>query len=333
MLFSNDAFGQHYCDEHLFNDEVDQTELMEQCQRYYANILTPFSPLVTAKIKEVLGFNLPVSMVATSHGIVWREDPTQIILKYLEWADHYQEDRITLFYDSMSNNTRMMADAIAQGIHEVDPGVAVKIYNVARHDKNEILTQVFRSKGILVGSSTMNNVMMPKVAGMLEEITGLRFRNKHASAFGSYGWTGGAVDRIQTRLMDAGFDISISLKAKWRPDGSALAECREHGRQLARQWALHPIEVPRPEKAAHQVPFTVDISPVEETTQSVVAGVDDEQAMLCTVCQWVYDPALGEPDQLVAVGTPWSLVPESFLCPGCGIGKEVFEPCAVEACV
>ena len=110
----------------------------------------------------------------------------------------------------MSNNTRMMADAIAQGIHEVDPGVAVKIYNVARHDKNEILTQVFRSKGILVGSSTMNNVMMPKVAGMLEEITGLRFRNKRASAFGSYGWTGGAVDRIQTRLMDAGFDISIS---------------------------------------------------------------------------------------------------------------------------
>ncbi|MEH8165458.1 anaerobic nitric oxide reductase flavorubredoxin [Aeromonas allosaccharophila] len=333
VLFSNDAFGQHYCDEHLFNDEVDQTELMEQCQRYYANILTPFSPLVTAKIKEVLGFNLPVSMVATSHGIVWREDPTQIILKYLEWADHYQEDRITLFYDSMSNNTRMMADAIAQGIHEVDPGVAVKIYNVARHDKNEILTQVFRSKGILVGSSTMNNVMMPKVAGMLEEITGLRFRNKRASAFGSYGWTGGAVDRIQTRLMDAGFDISISLKAKWRPDGSALAECREHGRQLARQWALHPIEVPRPEKAAHQVPLTVDISPVEETTQSVVAGVDDEQAMLCTVCQWVYDPTLGEPDQLVAAGTPWSLVPESFLCPGCGIGKEVFEPCAVEACV
>ena len=80
-------------------------------------------------------------------------------------------------------------------------------------------------------------LMMPKVAGMLEEITGLRFRNKRAAAFGSYGWTGGAVDRIQTRLMDAGFDISLSLKAKWRPDGSALAQCREHGRQLARQWA------------------------------------------------------------------------------------------------
>ncbi|MCY1391660.1 Anaerobic nitric oxide reductase flavorubredoxin [compost metagenome] len=331
VLFSNDAFGQHYCDEHLFNDEVDQTELMEQCRRYYANILTPFSPLVTAKIKEVLGFNLPVSMVATSHGIVWRDDPTQIILKYLEWADNYQEDRITLFYDSMSNNTRMMADAIAQGIHEVDPGVAVKIYNVARHDKNEILTQVFRSKGILVGSSTMNNVMMPKVAGMLEEITGLRFRNKRASAFGSYGWTGGAVDRIQTRLMDAGFDISISLKAKWRPDGSALAECREHGRRLARQWALHPLEAPR----SITTPAPVAAAPVVEAPTAPVAApasseLDDNQSMLCVVCQWVYDPVLGEPDQLVAPGTPWAQVPDSFLCPGCGIGKEVFEACATE---
>ncbi len=334
VLFSNDAFGQHYCDEHLFNDEVDQSELMEQCQRYYANILTPFSPLVTAKIKEVLGFNLPVSMVATSHGIVWREDPTQIILKYLEWADHYQEDRITLFYDSMSSNTRMMADAIAQGIHEVDPGVAVKIYNVARHDKNEILTQVFRSKGILVGSSTMNNVMMPKVAGMLEEITGLRFRNKRASAFGSYGWTGGAVDRIQTRLMDAGFDISLSLKTKWRPDGSALAECREHGRQLARQWALHPLDAPRPITTTQAAVTPAPLMPaVEPQAAAAAAEWDDDQAMLCTVCQWVYDPAQGEPDQLVAPGTPWAQVPDSFLCPGCGIGKEVFEPCAVEACV
>ena len=244
VLFSNDAFGQHYCDEHLFNDEIDQNELMEQCQRYYSNILTPFSPLVVAKIREVLSFNLPVDMIATSHGCVWRDNPVQIIEKYLEWAgaNHagggYQEDRITIFYDSMSNNTRMMADAIAQGIHEEDSRVAVKVFNVSRHDKNEILTNVFRSKAILVGSSTMNNVMMPKVAGMLEEITGLRFRDKKASAFGSYGWNAGAVDRIHARLTDAGFGTAESLKCKWKPDGKAIAGCRAHGRKLARQWAL-----------------------------------------------------------------------------------------------
>ncbi|HIF9420545.1 anaerobic nitric oxide reductase flavorubredoxin [Photobacterium damselae] len=332
VLFSNDAFGQHYCDERLFNDEVDQTELMEQCLRYYANILTPFSPLVTAKIHEVLGFNLPVSMVATSHGVIWRENPTQIIEQYLTWANEYKEDKITIFYDSMSNNTRMMADAIAQGITETDPNVSVKIFNVARHDKNEILAHVFGSKGILVGSSTMNNVMMPKVAGMLEEITGLRFKGKKAGAFGSYGWNGGAVDRIHARLTDAGFFTTVGLKTKWRPDGKAIEECREHGRTIAREWALAPLTVKTQPSAA---PVTPAISAPLNIQQATAPNTESKmqcnpqkigQKMLCTVCQWVYDPEIGEPNQEVAPGTAWEDVPDSFLCPECGIGKDVFEP-------
>ncbi|HAW6863103.1 TPA: anaerobic nitric oxide reductase flavorubredoxin, partial [Escherichia coli] len=318
VLFSNDAFGQHYCDEHLFNDEVDQTELFEQCQRYYANILTPFSRLVTPKITEILGFNLPVDMIATSHGVVWRDNPTQIVELYLKWAADYQEDRITIFYDTMSNNTRMMADAIAQGIAETDPRVAVKIFNVARSDKNEILTNVFRSKGVLVGTSTMNNVMMPKIAGLVEEMTGLRFRNKRASAFGSHGWSGGAVDRLSTRLQDAGFEMSLSLKAKWRPDQDALELCREHGREIARQWALAPL----PQS-------TVNAVVKEETSATTTADLGPR--MQCSVCQWIYDPAKGEPMQDVAPGTPWSEVPDNFLCPECSLGKDVFEELASEA--
>lgn len=226
VLYSNDAFGQHYCDEHLFNNEVDQNELMEQCLRYFANILTSFSSLVRAKIKEVLSFNVSVEMIATSHCIVWRDIPTQIVHQYLEWADNYQEDRITNFYDTMSNNTHMMADTIAQGIHNIDPKVAVKVFKVSKHDKNEILTNVFRSKGLFVGSSTMNNVMIPKIAGMLEEITGLRFKNKKAGAFGSDGWNGGALDRIHVRLTDVGFETILSLKTKWRPDERSLNNYR-----------------------------------------------------------------------------------------------------------
>ena len=341
VLFSNDAFGQHYCDEHLFNDEVDQTELFEQCQRYYANILTPFSRLVTPKITEILGFNLPVSMIATSHGVVWRDNPTQIVELYLKWAADYQEDRITILYDTMSNNTRMMADAIAQGIAEVDPRVAVKIFNVARSDKNEVLTNVFRSKGVLVGTSTMNNVMMPKIAGLVEEMTGLRFRNKHASAFGSHGWSGGAVDRLSTRLQDAGFEMSLSLKTKWRPDGNALELCREHGRTIARQWALAPLPVkavqPHPVAAPAAQDVTLNAAPdvvvsaapeaaVNAAPESASAAADAGQKMVCSVCLWVYDPATGEDSQDVAPGTAWADVPDDFLCPECGMGKDVFDP-------
>ncbi|MGL4681348.1 MAG: rubredoxin, partial [Plesiomonas shigelloides] len=274
-------------------------------------------------------------------GIVWRDNPVQIIEQYLRWADQYQEDKITLFYDSMSNNTRMMADAIAQGISERDPRVAVKIFNVSRHDKNEILAQVFCSKGILVGSSTMNNVMMPKIAGMLEEITGLRFRSKKAAAFGSYGWNGGAVDRIHARLTDAGFMTCESMKAKWKPDSDTLQLCRDYGRKLAEEWALTPL----PEPAAINVQTTTAMAQVEGEAVSTIAdaaspqisalrpacqssanGVLSGRKMICTVCQWVYDPAVGEPNQDIAPGTEWDAVPDDFLCPDCGLGKDVFDP-------
>jgi anaerobic nitric oxide reductase flavorubredoxin len=225
----------------------------------------------------------------------------------------------------MSNNTRMMADAIAQGINEIDARVAVKIFNVARHDKNEILTNVFRSKGILVGSSTMNNVMMPKVAGLLEELTGLRFRNKKASAFGSYGWNGGAVDRIQTRLMDGGFETTLALKAKWRPDSDTLEICRQHGRDIARQWAIAPL--PAGKTISTDTPTVASTTPASLSTESADLG----PCMQCSVCLWVYDPQQGEPMQDVAPGTAWQNVPDDFLCPECAMGKEVFDALQPEA--
>jgi anaerobic nitric oxide reductase flavorubredoxin len=215
----------------------------------------------------------------------------------------------------------MMADAIAQGINEVDPNVAVKIFNVARSDKNEVLTNVFRSKGVLVGTSTMNNVMMPKIAGLVEEMTGLRFRNKRASAFGSHGWSGGAVDRLSTRLQDAGFEMSLSLKAKWRPDIDALEICRQHGRDIAHQWALAPL----PEAAAEPT------EQQEACACAAAAAADLGPRMQCSVCQWIYDPELGEPLQDVAPGTPWRDVPDNFLCPECSLGKDVFDELGTEA--
>jgi anaerobic nitric oxide reductase flavorubredoxin len=237
---------------------------------------------------------------------------------YLKWAADYQEDRITIFYDTMSNNTRMMADAIAQGINEVDPNVAVKIFNVARSDKNEILTNVFRSKGVLVGTSTMNNVMMPKIAGLVEEMTGLRFRNKRASAFGSHGWSGGAVDRLSTRLQDAGFEMSLSLKAKWRPDIDALEICRQHGRDIARQWALAPL----PEAANR--PNSGSLRLCRRGSRRSARACSAASASGFTTRNWASRCR-------IAPGTPWSDVPDNFLCPECSLGKDVFDELGTEA--
>jgi flavorubredoxin len=130
ILFSNDAFGQHYASELMYNDLVDQAELYQEALKYYANILTPFSPLVTKKIQEVLSLNLPVNIIAPSHGIIWRDQPGQIINKYLEWADGYQENQITIIYDTMWNGTKRMAEAIAEGIKSAAPDIEIKLFNL-----------------------------------------------------------------------------------------------------------------------------------------------------------------------------------------------------------
>jgi anaerobic nitric oxide reductase flavorubredoxin len=233
ILFSNDGFGQHYASEYMFNDLVDQNELYTECIKYYANILTPFSPMVAKKIKEVLSFNLPLDIICTSHGIIWRDKPEQIVERYLEWANDYQENQITIIYDTMWNGTRVMAENIANGIKETDKEVNVKLFNLAKTDKNDVITEIFKSKAILVGSPTINRGILVSVAAILEEIKGLRFKNKKAVAFGCYGWSGESTKIISESLKSAGFEmVDNGIKALWNPDNESTTKCTEYGKKF-----------------------------------------------------------------------------------------------------
>ncbi len=235
ILFSNDAFGQHYATESLYNDAVDEAELFAEALKYYANILTPFSPLVMKKIKEVLALNLPVDMICTSHGVIWKDNPAQIIENYLKWADNYQENQVTLVYDTMWNSTRKMAEAIAEGIRQTDSSITVKLMNAAKEDKNDIITEVFRSKAILTGSSTINNGLLFSMGGILEMMKGLKFKNKKAAAFGSYGWSGESVKQLTKFLGEGGFEVvNDGLRLLWVPDEEGITSCVEYGRQFVK---------------------------------------------------------------------------------------------------
>lgn len=234
ILFSNDAFGQHIASERMYNDLVDQAELFQEAIKYYANILTPFSALVDKKIKEVLALNVPVDMICPSHGVIWRKDPLQIANQYLEWANAYAENQITIAYDSMWDGTRRMAEAIAKGITEADPSFAVKLFNIARSDKNDLITEIFKSKAVLIGSPTINKGILSAVAAILEEMKGLKFMNKKAAAFGCYGWSGEAVKIISQHLSSAGFTVvDEGLRAMWNPDTKTIEICIEYGKKVA----------------------------------------------------------------------------------------------------
>ncbi|MCJ7652047.1 MAG: flavodoxin domain-containing protein, partial [Candidatus Lokiarchaeota archaeon] len=234
ILFSNDAFGQHYATEFMYNDLVDQEELYTECMKYYANILTPFSAFVDKKIHEVLSLKIPIDIIATSHGVIWRDNPTQIVEKYLTWANDYQENQITILYDTMWDGTKRMAEAIIKGIREIDTKVNVKLYNIAKTDKNDLITEIFKSRIILLGSPTIGGGVLSGVAEILEMIKGMRFKNKKAAAFGCYGWSGESVKVITEHLEKSGFSIiNDGIRAMWNPDEESIENCVKFGREIA----------------------------------------------------------------------------------------------------
>ena len=235
ILFSNDGFGQHLASEYLYADEVDNDELYKQALTYYANILAPFGMMVKMKINEIINMNLPIKMICPSHGLIWRDNPIQIVEKYLKWANNYQENQITIVYDTMWNSTRVMAEQIAKGIRNVDKDVQVKLMNTSKDDKTEVLTEVFKSKTIVVGSPTVNNGYLHSIAGILEMIKGMKLKGKKAASFGSYGWSGEATKLIFEELKKSGFDmINEEIKIMWKPDEQMKEECIKFGENLAK---------------------------------------------------------------------------------------------------
>ncbi|MCX9009908.1 MAG: flavodoxin domain-containing protein [Candidatus Methanoperedens sp.] len=233
VLMPNDAFGQHYASSVRFNDEADMTEVYQEAIKYYANILTPFSDLVIKKIDEFKALNIPVDIIAPSHGIIWRKDPLQIVEKYYEWASGKNDGSVAIIYDTMWNATDKMAKAIAEGLEK--EGVTFKMFNMAVSDRNDVLAEVFKAKGILIGSPTLNNGLLPTIKPILEDLKGLKFKNKVGAAFGSYGWSGENIKLIEENLERAKVrKLQEGIKFKWQPTKEELEECVEFGRNFAK---------------------------------------------------------------------------------------------------
>ena len=216
ILFSMDAFGQHYAVEELFNDKANQCVLMKEAMKYYANIIAPFAPILRKKLEEITSLNLPIEMIAPSHGAIWRENPMQIVEKYAEWAQDYQEDQVTIAFDTMWEGTTKIAYSIAEEIHRQSPDTVVKVFNISKSDKNEVMTEVFKSKALAIGSPTVANSILSPVAGWLEFLKQLKYKKKKAAAFGCYGWSGESVKVLQESLKAAGFHvIPENIRAEW----------------------------------------------------------------------------------------------------------------------
>ena len=235
VLLSNDAFGHHYALENaLFDDEANETELYEEAIKYYANILNPFNLLIKRKLEQLALLDLKIDIICPSHGMIFRKDPARIVETYTRWCDNYSEDYVAVIFGTIWRSTEEMAGAIAKGIK--DEGVKCKIIDANLTDKNDLVTEVFRAKAIMVGSPTINNNTVTSIATALHEMTALKYKGKPAAAFGSFGWSGESGKQISEALENSGFTIvQPPLMIKYKATCDELAECEKFGREFAQK--------------------------------------------------------------------------------------------------
>ncbi|WP_243367093.1 FprA family A-type flavoprotein [Fundidesulfovibrio soli] len=232
LLISQDAFGQNYATSERFADEVDQAELARQLSRYYANIVLPYSSVTLKILEEVGKQGWDVQMIAPDHGLLWRgEGVGQVIEAYRNFALQKPANKAVVFFDTMWRSTEMMAHAVAQGLS--DAGTPVTVMSLKANHHSDVMTEVFESGAVLVGSATHNNGVLPPVSAMLTYMKGLRPQNKVAAAFGSYGWSGESLKLLTEQLTAMHFDVIEGVRAKNRPTHEQLKACVELGRKVA----------------------------------------------------------------------------------------------------
>ena len=234
ILMPNDAFGQHFASSVRFDDEVDECALMEEAVTYYANILMPFAPLITRKIQEVIQMGIPIDIIAPSHGVIWRKDPSKIINAYLKWSSGAAKQKAVVVFDTMWGSTDKMARAIADGI--ISGGIEVKLLKLRATDNTDVVTEILDAKAVVVGSPTLNSQMFPTIGSFLTYVTGLKPKGKLWGFFGSYGWGGGAVRGMVEMTKKAGFEVyEPSVEVKYVPDKDDLKKCFDFGQQIAQK--------------------------------------------------------------------------------------------------
>ncbi|HNX90926.1 MAG TPA: FprA family A-type flavoprotein [Candidatus Omnitrophota bacterium] len=218
LLLPNDAFGQHIATSERFDDEIGWDIVSEEAAKYYGNIVLPYGRQVDAVLKAVA--TLDVDMIAPSHGLIWRKYIPKIVECYGRWANNVCKNKATVVYDTMWDSTRKIAVAIERALDE--KGISFKSFNLKHSEISEVMSDVLESKYVFIGSSTLNNNMLPTVAGFLTYMKGLAPKNRTGLAFGSYGWGGQSIDQINEVMKAGGFTVLDPVKVQYIPTGEIL---------------------------------------------------------------------------------------------------------------
>lgn len=231
ILFSNDAFGQHFATTKRFDDENDMCEVMKQAKKYYANIVWPYGMQAGRALAAVKGLEL--KMIAPSHGCIWRSHIDEIIAKYEEWTTYQTQEKAVVVFDSMWHSTESMAREICDAF--IAEGISAQLIDVKSTHISDIMFYMCDAKYVAVGSPTLNSNMLPTVASFLTYMRGLSPKNEQriGLAFGSYGWAPLGPKQVYAELENAKFQLPVPVVAQqWVPSEENLAELQGTVRKM-----------------------------------------------------------------------------------------------------
>ncbi len=225
ILFSNDAFGQHYATGRRFDDEVEKDILFYEAKKYFANILWIYAKLIGKALTKLGG--LDIEIVAPSHGVIWRTHLKDILGKYQSWGSGEKDGSVVIAYDSMWGGTEMLARAISNGI--ASRGAEVKLFKMSNTPNSTVIAELFSASAFLAGSPTLNNGIFPSMASLLTYIKGLQPGDKKAAAFGTFGWAGGAKKDMEELMAKAGLNVTEGYTCYWRPQAAEIEAAERFG--------------------------------------------------------------------------------------------------------
>lgn len=205
ILFSQDAFGGFGAlDGTIFDDEINLDFYHSETRRYFSNIVGKFSKQVQSALKKLSG--IEISMVCPVHGPIWRSHPEKIIELYDKWSRYEVEEGVIIVYGSMYGNTQRMAEVIAREL--AVQGISnIKVFDVSKTHESYILSEIWRYKGLILGSCTYNNYMFPLMTKLVNIIDMNKIENHILGVFGSYSWSGGAVKALKEFGENSKFEV------------------------------------------------------------------------------------------------------------------------------
>ncbi|MDZ8067857.1 MAG: diflavin flavoprotein [Nostoc sp. DedQUE08] len=230
ILYTDKLFGAHVCGDQVFDEGW---EVYNEDRRYYFDcLMAPHARQVETALDKLVNF--PVRMYATGHGPLVRYGLIDLTKAYREWSQQQTSADLTvaLIYASAYGNTATLAQAIARGITKA--GVAVESINCEFTEPEEIRAAVEKAGGFIIGSPTLGGHAPTPVQTALGIVLSTATNNKLAGAFGSFGWSGEAVDLIESKLKDAGYRFGFdTIRVKFKPDDATLQLCEEAGTDFA----------------------------------------------------------------------------------------------------